>query len=127
MDPSALEAFDREPYLSLATKRRDGRMVRTPVWFAASGGRLYVFSEAKAGKVKRLRNFPELEVAACDVRGKVHGPFVPGRGRRVEDSATLLAANAALARKYGWKMAVANFFSRLTGRIDKRAMLEIEL
>ena len=127
MDAATLAAFDRESYLSLATKRRDGRMVETPVWFAASGGRLYVFSEAKAGKVKRLRNFPEVRVAACNFRGRVHGPWFQGKGRRVEDAATVAAAYAALRRKYGWQMAIGDFFSRLTGRISNRAMLEIEV
>ncbi len=32
-------------YMSLATYRRDGREVRTPVWFAEGEGKLYVFSE----------------------------------------------------------------------------------
>ncbi len=127
MDEDALSRLDRESYLSLATKRRDGRWVETPVWFAAHGGRLYVFTEAKAGKVKRLRNFPEVRVAACNVRGRVHGSQAHGKGRLVADSATIAAAYGALHRKYGWQMAVADFFSRLTGRMAGRAMLEIEL
>lgn len=127
MNAAEIHRFDREHYLSLATKRRDGRFVETPVWFAASGGRLYVFSEASAGKVKRLRNFPEIRIAACNVRGKVHGPWIPGVGRRVEDEATMAAAYVALHRKYGWRMAIADFFSRLSGRIANRAMLELEV
>ena len=127
MDDAALARFDRESYLSLATRRRDGRMVETPVWFAAQAGRLYVFSEAKAGKVKRLRNFPELRVAACNVRGKVHGAWIEGKGRRIEDPATIDAAYVALRAKYGWQMWIGDFFSRLTGRIDNRAMLELEV
>ncbi len=127
MDDSAIARLDRESYLSLATKRRDGRMVETPVWFAASKGRLYVFSEGKAGKVKRLRNFPEIRVAACSVRGRVHGTWMPGSGRIVTDPATIEAAYAALHRKYGWQMAAADFFSRLTGRMAGRAILELEV
>ncbi|CAG0992212.1 hypothetical protein MYXO_02466 [Myxococcaceae bacterium] len=127
MQAAELETFDRESYLSLATKRRDGRFVETPVWFAAMRGRLYVFTEARAGKVKRLRNFPELRVAPCNVRGRVHGPWIEGRGRRIEDPPTVAAAYSALHRKYGWQMMLADFFSRITGRIDGRAMLEIEL
>jgi len=127
MDPEALSAFDREPYLSLATFRRDGRAVETPVWFALHAGRLYVFSEARAGKVKRLRNFPRVRVAACGVRGRVHGPWLEGRGHRVEDPARIESAMAALHRKYGWKMKLADALSTLTGRIHRRAVLEIEL
>ncbi len=41
-------ALDRARYVSLETFRRDGRGVRTPVWAAPRGGKLYVFSEANA-------------------------------------------------------------------------------
>ena len=55
MRPEELARLDREAYLNLATFRRSGAAVETPVWFAAHAGRLYVFTEADAGKVKRLR------------------------------------------------------------------------
>ena len=54
-----------EKYVSLATFRRSGDKVATPVWVAPDGDDLFVFSEAKAGKVKRLRNSPRAELAAC--------------------------------------------------------------
>ena len=125
MNDDAIARLDRERYVSLETRRRDGRTVRTPVWLAAHGGRLYVFTEAKAGKVKRLRNFPELRLAPCDLRGKVHGEWIAATGRVVSDPAVVEAAYAALGRKHGWLMTATNFFSRLTGRISGRAMLEI--
>jgi hypothetical protein len=50
MDEASLAALDREGYISLATFRRSGREVATPVWFAARNGKLYVFSEGTAGK-----------------------------------------------------------------------------
>ena len=39
-----------ETYVNLATYRKDGREVRTPVWLAGDNGEYYVFSESKAGK-----------------------------------------------------------------------------
>jgi PPOX class probable F420-dependent enzyme len=127
MDEAALARLDRESYINLATFRRDGRAVETPVWFAVREGKLYVFSEAKAGKVKRLRNFSRIRVAPCGVRGALKGEWVEGNGRRVDDEVLVEAAYEALIRKYGWQMRLANFFSRLAGRFDKRAILELEL
>ncbi len=127
MDSDALARLDREAYVSLATFRRNGVAVETPVWFAAHAGRLYVFTEAKSGKVKRLRANPEIRVAACGVRGGVKGSWLPGRARRVEDAATIAAAYRALRGKYGFQMWLLDAFSRLAGRIDARAMLEIEI
>jgi len=127
MDDAALAALDRESYISLETFRRDGRSVKTPVWFALREGRLYAFSEADAGKMKRLRNDANLRIAACNVRGVVHGDWIAGVGRRVADRETIDAAYAALLAKYGWQMRVTNFVSRLAGRIGGRAVIEIEL
>ncbi len=127
MDADALARLDREAYLNLATFRRSGVAVETPVWFAAHAGRLYVFTEGKAGKVKRLRANPEIRVAPCGVRGSLKGPWLPGRARRVEDAATLAAAYRALRRKYGIQMWLLDTFSRLAGRYDARAMLELEI
>ncbi len=127
MDTAQLSSLDRERYINLATFRRSGVAVETPVWFALSGDRFYVFSEARAGKVKRLRNDVRIRLAPCNMRGQVHGDWIDGRGGRVEDAATIEAAYAALRRKYGWQMRLADFFSRLSGRIDKRAILELEV
>ena len=127
MDDNAIARLDRESYISLATFRRDGRAVETPVWFAARDGKLYAFSEAKAGKMKRLRNDASLRVAACNVRGRVHGPWVSGTGRRTDDPDIIAGAYSALLAKYGWLMRITNFVSRLTGRLEGRAVIEIEL
>jgi len=124
-DPTADLA--REPYVSLATFRRDGRTVETPVWIAGADGRLYVFTEAKAGKVKRLRREPRLRLAACSVRGGIRGPWHEGRGRIVTEPDVETRAYDALLEKYGWQMRLANLGSRLTGRIDGRAVLELTI
>src|ERR1700730_1504716 len=44
-----------EKYVSLATYRRNGVEVATPVWIAELAGRYYVFSAGDAGKIKRIR------------------------------------------------------------------------
>ena len=127
MEALRLADLDRGSYINLATFRRNGRAVETPVWFAARNGKLYVFTEARSGKVKRLRNDNRIRLAPCNARGGVRGEWLDGSARRVDDPAVLKAAYDALLDKYGWLMRVTNFFSRLTGRIDKRAILEIEV
>lgn len=127
LSTAELRELDRHRYISLVTFRRDGRAVATPVWFAVHEGKIYVFSEAKAGKVKRLRASPRLRIAPCDVRGRLKGDWIDGTGRRVEEPDTAKAGYDALGRKYGWQMRVTNLMSRLTGRIHKRALLELEV
>jgi PPOX class probable F420-dependent enzyme len=126
MNHAKFSDLDREAYISLATYRRDGRAVQTPVWFARRGERLYVFTENDAGKVKRLRNGPRARVAACSVVGRLRGDWIEARGRVVDDVKIERDAYDALHAKYGWQMKMVDFWSRLAGRIDSRAIVEIE-
>ena len=119
--------FEGESYVSLATFRRDGRAVETAVWFAEEAGRLWVFSEMKAGKIKRLRNSPRARVAACDVRGRVHGEWRDASARVVDDPAAIAHALRLLHKKYGLMMRLADFFARLSGRYARRAYIEISI
>jgi hypothetical protein len=45
----------------------------------------------------------------------------------VSDPGKIERARLALLAKYGWQMRVGSLFSRLTGRINHRAWLEIQL
>ena len=114
-------------YLNLATFRRSGAAVETPVWFAEHGGRYYLYSAGDAGKVKRLRNSDRARVAACDLRGKVLGPWIEARARVIDDPAKIGGGQRALHAKYGWQSRFGDLFSTLAGRIRRRAWIEIEL
>ena len=127
IDAGAAEVLDREAYISLATFRRSGKAVETPVWFAGRDGKFYVFTEAKSGKVKRLRNDNRIRVAPCSVRGRIRGDWTDGHGRRIEDASIESAAYDVLRAKYGWQMRLLDFFSRRAGRIEGRAILELQL
>jgi PPOX class probable F420-dependent enzyme len=124
---SAAGDLDRHRYVSLATFRRNGAEVATPVWFAALGARLYVVTSGDSGKVKRLRNTPQARVAASNASGRVQGAWQPATARLVTDPQTIDRARAALRGKYGLQMWVAELLSRLTGRIARRAWIEVEL
>jgi PPOX class probable F420-dependent enzyme len=123
----AVARLDRHRYLSLATYRRTGAEVRTPVWFAAIGDTLVVVSAGDAGKVKRLRRSSRARVAPCDVRGSLEGPWRDATARLVTDPDTIAHAHAALRAKYGRRMWMLDLISRLAGRINRRAWIEIEI
>ena len=71
-----MDPFTGEEYVSLATFRKTGKAVETPVWFAAMDGGYYVYSGSRTGKVKRLRNSPRARIAACGSRGEIHGAWL---------------------------------------------------
>ena len=113
--------------MSLATYRRNGREVRTPVWLAEVDANYYLFSEGKAGKVKRIRTNGRARLAACDLRGRVRSDWLEAQGRIVEEADLIERVYAALRKKYGWRMKIGNFFSKLTGRYQRRAIIELQV
>ncbi len=68
----------------LETRRKDGRWVATPVSVASDGRRLFFRTYDASGKAKRLRNFSDVRVSPCDLRGRRSGPTVEGTARLLE-------------------------------------------
>ena len=119
------EQLNRAKYFSLATYRKSGAEVATPVWFAGEDDCYYVFSAGDAGKVKRLRNSPRSRIAACTVSGRVTGEWVDAEAELIDDAAEIEQALAALRRKYGWQMRTLDCVSKLGGNYNKRAYIRV--
>ena len=115
MPNEALAPFANRNYLNLESFKRDGTPVRTPLWFAEDGGVIYIYTLAKAWKVKRIRRNPRVRLAPCTIRGQVIGPWVEAEAR-VADAAAAAHGHALLLRKYGWKKRLGNIFSGLLKR-----------
>lgn len=124
-----MKPLGAESYVSLATFRRNGEQVLTPVWIAPgpSDDRLYVYTNRTSYKVRRLRNDPRVRLAPCRVDGRVTGPWQDGRGRQLDDPSEVERGFDAVIHKYGWQMRLALLTSRLSGRYADRAILEIRL
>lgn len=91
-----------ERHVSLTTYRRSGRPVPTALWFVLHEGALYARTLAHSGKVKRLRNRPDVEVAACTASGAITGPAIEASARILADSDPLVAvADQLLDERYG--------------------------
>ena len=88
---------------------------------------LHVFSQATAGKVKRLRHNQRARIAACDFRGNVVGDWFEAEAYIVRKPETVERAYAALRSKYGWQMMLTDFFSKLSGRYRCRAMIQLSV
>jgi uncharacterized protein len=110
------QSLERARYLLLTTYRRDGRPVSTPVWFASRDGVLYVWTNARTGKVKRIRANPIVSVAPCTLRGGPLGPAVEGRASIVENH----DVDRLLMRKYWLAQPLVSVFTRLVRLITRR-------
>lgn len=99
-------------YISLRTFRKTGVAVDTPVWAASGGGGLVVWTSSASGKCKRIRNNGDVEVAPCDMRGRVKGPWVPATARLAVGADEVAHGEALIARKYGWQFKLTRLTSR---------------
>lgn len=119
--------LQRARYFNLATFRRSGAAVETPVWFATDGDVHYVFSAGEAGKVKRIRVSDRARVAVCGPRGELKGPWLDARARLVREPSEVARAYRALRGKYGVVMWLTDLLSRVAGRYHKRQLIAVTL
>jgi PPOX class probable F420-dependent enzyme len=116
--PASTTAFAHlqgHQYMSLTTFRKNGQPVSTPVWFAQEGDKLYVMTQPDSGKVKRIRNNAQVEVAPCDVRGNLLGEAHEAMARILPPDEGY-RADKALSRKYGIQKQLFSLMTRLRGR-----------
>jgi len=126
MKTKDIKSLEKGSYISFATRKKSGDLVATPVWFAPDGDSYYLFSAGEAGKVKRLRNFSESQIAACTVSGRVTGVWLDTHAYLVDKPADAKKALAALRRKYGWQMAIGDIFANLTGKMQQRQYIRVD-
>src|SRR5215471_10103190 len=109
--------------MSLATFRKNGAEVKTPVWFAVVDGKVYCYTRIDTGKVKRLRNSPRARIAPSTIRGEVRGEWLDTTARTVADEALVARVYAALRKKYGFQISLLTFLTKLTGKLDERVYI----
>ncbi|KHO27149.1 pyridoxamine 5'-phosphate oxidase [Mycolicibacterium setense] len=78
---SSFAGFESYRQIVLVTFKRSGEAVPSPINHGIADGKLYVRTDASTGKVKRLRNNPQVLVVASSLRGKPRGPVVAGIAR----------------------------------------------
>ena len=102
----------------LETQKRDGTWVRTPVSAVQDHGVAYFVTDSLSGKVKRIRNFPVVRVAASTYRGVPTGEFDAATARPLEGAerqAALRAIRRAHPVIFGVIMRVRDWIRRTDG------------
>jgi PPOX class probable F420-dependent enzyme len=129
---SGFSAFSGHKTLNLETFKKSGESVRTPVWFAAdpsaaldsAAAKLYIYTVANTGKVKRVRNNPRVRVAPCDNRGKLLGEWVEAKAEVVSGEEATQGLRLLDKKYFPWKQ-IMNFFAMF--RRQGRDVLSIRL
>jgi uncharacterized protein len=114
-----VESLGNERYVSITSFRRDGTPVATPVWVVAHAGRLYVWTGSQTGKARRIRNNPEVRLAACTARGNVIGPAMQARAVIVP-AAERPEVWSRLRAKYWLQLRAVIYADRLTRLLRRK-------
>jgi len=114
-----------EKYIALETFRKNGQGVITPVWMAADGGKLYVWTDGTSGKAKRIRANARVRLCASDVRGTPTGEWMDAQALVLDQPADTAATAKRIAAKYGLMFHLFGLMGKLRRRPSNRVALAI--
>jgi len=100
--------------------------VTTPVWAAAEGGSLFIFSNPNAGKVKRVRNSSRATVAPCTATGTITGAALPAEAFLLSDD-QMPKVWKLLVKKYGIAARLFVAYDALRSLVGKTRAAGIEV
>jgi uncharacterized protein len=124
--PETLSRFEGEKVISLETYRKNGEPVRTPVWFLEENGILYVHTDDRTGKVKRIRRNPKVRVAPSHFRGKPKAEYVDARAE-LETPETIEKYRSKIYKKYGVQGTFTRFLQRFSRSRASDVIIAIHL
>ncbi len=111
---SGLEDLESQKYISLETYKKNNQPVKTPVWFVINNDLIHVITREGTGKVKRIKNNPQVKLAPCTFGGKPTGEWVSGNASKVSGEESDKAIKLR-KKKYGFRATIAQFASRGKG------------
>lgn len=106
-------------FISIETFRRSGEGVKTPTWQTPADGKLYVWTMANSGKVKRIRQNEAVRVCRCDMAGNPLSEWVDAQARVLDSVEDIARQKERMQAKYGER------FSQLARGDAERAVVEI--
>ena len=124
--PDGFAALEGARYVLLTTYRRSGAGVPTPFGALFRQGKVYCFTDARSGKVKRIRRQPRVEVAPCTQRGAPTGPSLPGQARVLEGAEAdefAAAFHDLWRRQWGLVWRIGSLIEQLRG--TRRVVIEV--
>ncbi|WP_405855383.1 PPOX class F420-dependent oxidoreductase [Streptomyces sp. NBC_01515] len=112
----ALDRIGKGSHVSLTTFRRSGQAVPTPVGGLVQDGTLYVLTPPETGKVKRIRNNPQVTIAPCNMRGTVpaEAPAVRATARLLDPAETSRVQEMMRRRFFVYRL--VHLLDRVLGR-----------
>ena len=120
------QLLKNQEYCLLATFRKSGQAVASPLWFVLEGEAAYMTTRGKSWKVKRLSRNPRVTITWCNSGGNKHGKPQPAKATLVEDRDEFERAVKSLNKKYGLKKKLIDFGLRFA-KDKTEAIIKVEL
>ncbi|MHA1483043.1 MAG: PPOX class F420-dependent oxidoreductase [Candidatus Heimdallarchaeaceae archaeon] len=67
--------LNNQKCINLTTYKKNGEGVSTPIWFARENNDIYIMTDEKTWKAKRMKNNPKVVFVSCSYMGKVRRKF----------------------------------------------------
>ncbi|MBI5354705.1 MAG: PPOX class F420-dependent oxidoreductase [Chloroflexi bacterium] len=119
----ALKQFEKQQYMNLETVRKNGQVVKTPVWFAQNEETLHVWTFSSAGKIKRIRNNGSVRIAPSTASGEPVGDWVNAQATASTAPEAIQHIEQLMKKKYGFSFMMFNMLGKL--RKSKTAVIKI--
>jgi len=116
--------FLNQKYINLETYRRNGQAVLTTVWFVMDAGTIYIRTDMNSGKIKRIKNNPNIRITPSGARGQLKGKWIEGK-IKMAGSLELEHANQLLEQKYGIQGKIIRVFNKI--RNTRPTVLSIQI
>lgn len=110
------QQLQKYEFLSLETFRKNGVGLKSPLWFAQEGDTLYFWTVGNSGKVKRIRNNPQVKIAPCKRFGEIIGPWIAAHATVDDSAAAVEHVEVLLVRKLGFIFRVFRLIDNIRDR-----------
>ena len=108
--------FLDQKYINLETYKKNGTIVKTPVWFVIANDLIYVVTRKFTGKVKRLKNNSKVKICSCSFNGKPKGEWLSGNMTLVDDNEAKTVISLR-KKKYGIKTILVGLVMKSKGKL----------
>jgi PPOX class probable F420-dependent enzyme len=116
------KSFEKQYYLTIETFRKNGQGVKTPVWFIQEGESLYVWTQTRTGKVKRLRNNRNVRIVPSTILGNPLGEWRAAYVTISETPEVVKHVIDLMKKKYGILFYIFSFLGGLHNNLDYTAL-----
>jgi len=129
-ESTSIEQFSGRKYIGLETYKKGGEPKLTPVQSLKHEGLVYVRTDPRSWKVRRIARNPHVRIVPTDGSGKPNGKWVEGDARMLEGEERVRMLDLLekeYRKEYGAiRYSVVSFMGRLAGR-QMTAVIAIKL